>query len=305
MFTLKEGDLRKLCRLNSFTIPNDEMIFFGLRGCIPYDDSDHTFRSKHKVKVVPINHANLRCTVIQWKPGLGIALFRSSTVPHQTYIRDALTANGEGANRLMTGRYPNYKKGVHRAGSSTGHHAFRYDAKLPIRRTANDLNYGTDDRVEYETPFDNIHAAWSSGPDYDGYGSAGCQVIAGYPQCESRGNSPDNGPWRVFKENAYALKQSSFTYILLPGAYVQKVSETDSSKKLRRLRFGSNGDNVASLQQKLSRLNLYQAQIDGDFGAKTLFALLDYQTKEFGPNQDSGVVGLQTAAALGIALSTR
>ena len=40
----------------------------------------------------------------------------------------------------MTGCYPDYRKGKHKADSNTGHDAFRQDNKLPIQRTADDID---------------------------------------------------------------------------------------------------------------------------------------------------------------------
>jgi hypothetical protein len=63
----------------------------------------------------------------------------------------------------MTGYYSDYRRGKHKAGSETGHDAFRQVEGRPIRRTADDFDYDNDDRVEFSNPFDNLHAAWAWG----------------------------------------------------------------------------------------------------------------------------------------------
>jgi peptidoglycan hydrolase-like protein with peptidoglycan-binding domain len=40
--------------------------------------------------------------------------------------------------------------------------------------------------------------------------------------------------------------------------------------------------------------------IDGDFGRRTLFAVLEFQTARFGADADDGIVGPLTGAELGI-----
>ena len=153
-------------------------------------------------------------------------------------------------------------------------------------------------------PFDNLHAAWCMGVEHERYASAGCQVIVGYPQCTKRENQPDTGPWGVFKANAYKLKnQNAFVYILLNGRDAQKAALGSGKKSSVRLRFGSKGSLVEKLQQRLQKSNFYEGKIDGDFGQRTLFAVLNFQTTKFDSSSDDGIVGPVTASALDLKLS--
>jgi len=299
MFILKEEDLMRLWQINQFDIPKDQWIFFGLRGCLPVDDQDHSFSREHQLEVVSPDYVHPRCTIGQWVPGKGFAVFPGSTVPHRKHVESSIRRNGQGTNQLLTGCYKDYRKGVHKAGQSTGHQAFRQDHKLPVRRTADDVDYDADDRVEFGQPFDNLHAGWCMSVESDLYASAGCQVLVGFPQCGKRGNNPDTGPWKAFKENAYAIDQRSFHYVLLTGWEAQRVA-TSQREMSPRLRFGSQGELVHVIQQKLSARGFYEGKIDSDFGLRTLQALLDFQTAEFGPSEDDGIVGPQTASALAI-----
>ena len=282
MFTLTEEDLLKLWEINQFALPKDRWIFFGLRGCLPVDDGNHGFAKAHKVELAATDYIHPRCTLGQWQPGKGFALFPGSTVPHQKNVASAKAKSGKGTNQLMTGCFKDYRKGWHKAGKPTGHEAFRQDNKLPIRRTADDLDYDEDDRVEYMQPFDNLHAAWSQGVDHQGFASAGCQVVVGFPKCKKRGaQSDDTGPWKVFKENAYAIDQDSFFYVLLNGRDAQRIAAGGSASP--RLRFGSKGDLVELVQQALKARGFYEGRVDQDFGPRNLRALLEFQTAEFGP----------------------
>ena len=277
------------------------MVFFGLRGCLPVDEDDHEFRESHNISISDINHIRPRCTLGQWLPTEGkIALFLGSTVPHLRYVKASVDYNGQNANQLMTGFYKDYRKGVHKVGTPTAHSAFRQTEAHPIRRTADDFDYDNDDRVEFENPYDNLHAGWCMGKDHDFFASAGCQVVAGYPECPQRGEEPDAGPWKIFKENAYRLPLTSFSYILLSGHDAQKVILNGEKKMFPTLRFGSRGDLVMDLQKALQLHGYYEGNIDNDFGGRTIRAVLAFQTAKFGPNADDGVVGPLTASALGL-----
>ena len=70
-----------------------------------------------------------------------------------------------------------------------------------------------------------------------------------------------------------------------------------------RLRFGPQGGLVSEVKTTLEREQLYEGCIDGDFGERTVRAVLKYQTARFGPSADDGIVGPITASALGITWS--
>lgn len=298
-FEITDRILNRLCEVNNFSVRSGEMVFFGFRGVLPLNLEDYEFRTKQKLILADVNYRNPRCTLGQWLPEeQELAIFPGSTVPHQEYVSKSLLKGGEGANQLMTGYYRDYRKGVHKAGSPTAHDAFRQVNFHPVRRTSDDIDFDNDDRVEYENPNDNIHAGWCMGVNSTNYASAGCQVLVGYPQCQKRGNKPATGPWKVFKKNAYDISQKSFGYILLDGREVYRITSAGNSKVSARLRFGSQGELVKKLQKSLQSRSFYEGNIDGDFGERTLRAVLKFQTASFGPNADDGIVGPQTASSL-------
>lgn len=300
MFLCNSDHLAELCRLNSFTPEADDMVFFGLRGVTPVDPDDVGFRAEHSLAPADIDYIHPRCSLIQWWPSRGeFAVFAGSTVPHRKHVKTALAKSGKGANQLMTGFYRDYRKGVHKAGKPTGHKAFRQTRAHPIRRTADDFDYDSEDRVEFVNPFDNIHAGWSMGVEHDYYASAGCQVIVGYPDCEKRGSSGDAGAWKFFNRNAYELEQQAFGYVLLDGRNALRIS-TRGPANMVRLRYGSKGPLVQSVQDALAVGGFYEGNTDADFGPRMLRAVLAFQEAEFGPSADDGVVGPMTAGALGV-----
>jgi murein L,D-transpeptidase YcbB/YkuD len=296
-FIISDKSLHRICEVNGFEVRKNEMVFLGLRGMLPENPEDQKFKAEHKVQLADVNYTNPRCTLGQWLPrDKQFALFPGSTVPHIKYVRESVARNGEGANQLMTGYYADYRKGVHKPGSETGHDAFRQISYHPVRRTADDLDFDNDDRVEFQNPNDNIHAAWCMGVNATQYASAGCQVIVGYPQCQRRAQA--TGPWKDFKKNAYDLSQKSFGYFLLDGREAKRVVSAGAAKVSARLRFGSKGELVKKLQKALQGKGFYEGNIDGDFGSRTLRAVLQFQTAAFGEDADDGIVGPQTAAAL-------
>jgi N-acetylmuramoyl-L-alanine amidase len=69
----------------------------------------------------------------------------------------------------------------------------------------------------------------------------------------------------------------------------------------RLLYWGSQGDDVRTVQDKLLRWGYYDGQVDGIFGARTYRAVRRFQEKN--GIQVDGIVGPATAAALGMSTS--
>ncbi len=302
--TLKEAHLRRLCAINNFPAPDaavGNMILFGLRGCLPLMEGSQQFAEQHEVEITAVNYQNPCCTIGQWLPAeRKFALFPGSTVPHISGVRQGLARGGQGVNQLMTGYYKDYRKGIHKAGTPTGHPAFRQTEGRPIRRTADDLDFDNDDRVEVRNPFDNIHAGWSMGGSQSSFSSLGCQVVVGYPRCPRREDRPDSGPWRIFKSNAYSLTQDRFPYFLLNGGDARVVATSDAPLPAK-LRFGSQSALVGQVQEKLKAQGFYEGILDASFGERTLRSVLEFQIARFGPDADDGIVGPITASELDLA----
>lgn len=299
MFTIKEEHLWRLWEQNQFPVPTDQCVFFGLRGCLPLNEDDASFAKEHRVDIAEVNYLNPRCTLGQWMPDQGFAIFAGSTVPHQKYIAKAKDRGGQGANQLLTGYYKDYRKGVHRPGKATGHQAFRQERFLPVQRTSDDLDYDPQDRVDWSQAADNLHAAWCMSLQKE-YSSAGCQVVLGFPATPwGDPGRVDCGPWKVFQHNAYALEQDSFCYVLLNGRDVLKASQPGISLT-PRLRYGSTGRLVEQVQEKLKANSFYEGRVDGDFGYRTLSAVLKFQKAKFGPNDADGIFGPVSADGLGV-----
>ena len=57
---------------------------------------------------------------------------------------------------------------------------------------------------------------------------------------------------------------------------------------------------MRKVQTALKTAGFYEGRIDEDFGIRTLRAVMGFQVAEFGRGADDGIVGVQTASALGI-----
>ena len=299
MFKITAEQLGQLCDLNSFSVDRKAMVFFALRGCLPTNPGDHRQRKEHLLELATINYRHPRCTLIQWLPATGtLAVFPGSTVPHRSLVATARRRGGLGANELLTGFFSDYRKGWHKAGRPTGHEAWRQTGSRPIRRSTDDLDFDPDDRVEVTNPADNLHCGWCAGVESE-YSSAGCVVVVGFPTCLQRGRSPATGPWREFQESGYASKQIGFGLVLLNGRDAQRLASAGPDG-MERIRFGSSGAKARVVQTALKKREFYEGKLDGQFGPRSLRALLEFQEAEFGKGGDDGICGPQTLAALGI-----
>lgn len=299
MFKFSQAALLRFCQIYNIDLPESGILIIGFRGALPVYIEDNQFRQTQALNPKPINHTHLRCTLAQWDIKAGkIALFAGSTVPNKHSIVSARAKGGAGANQMLPGYYKQngFIKGEHYPSERTKHQAFIQAGPRPVRRSADDLDYDNLDRVEFGVQWDNNHAAW--GTD-NFFSSAGCQVIAGYPDSQI---STASGPWKTYKENLYKLPQYKFPYILAEAFDMQAVASMPDSKLSKLLRFGSTGAEVVFLQECLKKSGNYSGSFDGDFGFNTLKAVMDFQTKHFGSDQDDGIVGPKTAAALGFKL---
>lgn len=301
--------LSLLARRTCYDVPETGLVFVGFRGLLPLDVSGTPFAPSHRVRLTTADHQSIRCTIGQWRPAKGeLALFPGSTVPHVNAVQKARSARGIGANMLMLGAYA-YDRGVHKVGKPTAHRAFRQGMFFPVWRNTDDLDYDLADRLDTSGrtpdayPWDNLHCAHQDNLDRPGFSSNGCQVIAGRPSMPANGNRPETGPWKVFVENAYgkdAQGQKRFPYLLFSGTEVGMAFSRPDGPLSRSARFGSSGPWVARVQEALQTQGFSFLTADGDFGRSTLEAVMGFQAQEFGPGQADGVVGPNTAGALGI-----
>lgn len=299
-FQLSSDVLERLFVLNQFALPQGrDMAFVGLRGCVPVHPDQTTFGASREVIAVQPNYVNPMCTIVQWRRwARDLAVFPGSTVPYRAYVQEA-AGGGAAANELMTGLLSSYQKGPHPLTGDTSHPAFRQAGEWPHRRTSDDVVYEAEDPFYVATPNDNLHAAWCASVTDGSFSSRGCQVIVGKPRCTAR-PSPDLGPWKQFRDQAYAISQERFAYALLSGRDAAEAAARRVGGAPPRLRFGSRGPLVEQVQRALAARGHPVGTLDGIFGKATLQAVIAFQRVALGPAEADGIVGEKTAAKLGV-----
>ncbi len=303
--TITVGLLERAALYNSFALPDHDMVFFGIRGALPIDAGGGQFAPAHQIRFAAIDHLKMRCTIGQWdRAGGRIALFPASTVPSAGNLLNALKG-GDRANMLIPGRYV-HEKGIHKKDRPNGHRAFRQASFFPVLRTNNDTVFDRFDDIDFgggpgDFVADNIHSAFFENPEA-GFSSAGCQVVAGLPSSPRRNMAPETGSWRTFVENAYAIPQQRFVYLLFLSQELASVENSGPAPLRQVVRYGSSGGAAAAVQQALIARAGLTPPADGNFGRNSLMALTRFQESAFGAAAVDGVCGPNTAAALGVEL---
>lgn len=295
MFTLSEAALEIAFGRARLEPRREGAVLFGIRGCTPATPGSDKLATSHGLAVTTPDYLRPRCTLGYWRPGEGFAVFPGSTVPAQRSVRQKLATNGEGANQLCFGLHRGYRKGRHNSSNPRfGHRALRMEKAIPVQRTGDDLDYDADDRIEFETAYDNIHCGWVADAQTPRYSSAGCQVIVGSA-------NPETGPWKAFVGLVYGTGQIEFDYSLFSGGEMQRVGLSDAPEDLPlALRYGSSGDEVAAVQEALVAKGYPTGGVDGEFGWRTLMAVFRFQKTAMGQRVPDGIVGSQTFGALGL-----
>lgn len=89
---------------------------------------------------------------------------------------------------------------------------------------------------------------------------------------------------------------------LIGGIIIAEYKRPSVTAQSGVIAWGSRGGKVTEIQQKLKQWGYYQGAVDGVFGQKTYEAVVKFQ-KKHGLSPD-GVVGTQTANALGVRLTS-
>jgi hypothetical protein len=296
--------LKRMCDVNQFVIPEGiDIVFFGIRGAVPeHNVYDKNFKYTTEANVIlhEYNHKNFRCTLVQWLVKENkIGLFIGSTVPGIGGMEDAIEGKSS-VNMMLTGFYGDYIKGAHSPRPSTAHVAFRQNADHAVRRTKDDLTFESTDPLDYGLQHDNIHAAYTSDITKSPSASHGCQIILGIPKCERF--AANTSAWAIFVAKAYTFTaQKTVPYILFEGKDFLKYGVDLAAKTFVRLRFGSQGAVVESLQKALVEKENKDLKISKTFDLDTLKAVNSFLVKQKRFDLE-GVVGNLTATALGVVL---
>lgn len=264
--TLNAAALKKLFAIWNLPLPDSRLVLFGLRGCRPLSPAK-SWAFTVKVKSAPLDYRHLRCTVGIWdQKSSRIFIALGSTVPHQDYVlaasRKKGSMKGRGTNQMEPGLYSDLRKGEHLQGKPRGHSALRQTGYRFYRRSHHAPPITRRDPLYFSNPHDNLHCSWNLDGESPGFRSSGCLVIAGLPHCPRIPEStPNLGDWKTFHELLYGVSQKNFPFLLLPATEAGRVLK--SPRNPPRLCFGSRGEAVKQLQEKLRRKKLYPGTVNG------------------------------------------
>jgi N-acetylmuramoyl-L-alanine amidase/peptidoglycan hydrolase-like protein with peptidoglycan-binding domain len=303
VFTFTPALLERLCTWNHFDVTTgQDEVLFGLRGC--QLEGNHTptgfVASVRLTEAVP-DHQNARCVVGVWKRSTRqFSLFQGSTVPNWV-LMERYREGGEHSNLLPTGRYL-FQVGTHRAGTrGEVRGAFLEAGPIVVLRTLDNLEYEIGDTWDSGDFGDNIHPARLDGNRAAPFfSSAGCQTVPGNFR-----DGHNTGNWSDFR-TAAGLSASApanengrrFVYILLTGRDARLTASGASINALTRLRFGSSGADVSTIQITLRSQGHLRGGASGSFDPATKMAYLAWQRARNAATTD-GVVTPSDAASLG------
>ena len=303
-FELPGHLLHELFLLNGFDITaGQDEVLFGLRGCalapLGAAPSEGQFVPTVLLTEDLPDHVGFHCVIGVYRRSSGqLAVFSGSTVPNWA-LMEQQRAGGPGAqiaNLLPTGCYT-YHVGQHRA--VTG--AFILQPDVAVLRSRDNLVYEVSDAWERHSPGDNIHPGFTGRQAL--FSSAGCQTVPG------RWTQRDGhlGAWSNFRAAAGLGSDNrsgwgkKFVYCLLTGREARLMGEVTRGRDLARLRFGSQGAAVTSLQEKLTAAGLFAGSIDGRVDAGTALAFVQWQRDRDRGTAD-GIVTPAFASELGFGL---
>jgi Putative peptidoglycan binding domain len=290
-FNLNSEVVERLFAMCAFSVPDDPIVLFGLRGCLPIALSDYEESQSKALTEQRPDYVHPACTIGIWKPGSSVlSCFAGSTVPRRQYLLDA--QHGAGKANQVSFSLLQYEQGVHTSPpAGPAHRAFTQAGPFQVQRTHYDLEFSADDPFEVGQVHDNLHCARTQGVNqpYD-FSSAGCQVVLGNTAFIGDAMSKDSGAWPAFRDRAYASGQDRYAYGLFDGREALMVATRPSGGVPMKLRFGSSGEVVRELQQRLHVIG------ETGFGEKTAIAVGKYQADQ-GLRPDR-VVGTDTAALM-------
>ncbi len=286
-FEFTGADLELIIRENRFEPTREEdRILFGLRGAMLVGGGSASGASL-RLRLTRPDHREFRCVIGVYDTNTKqLSGFIGSTVPWYGYVHDYFQ-RGRGdprTNLLPSGCYPYFvgPHGKHQIPGclrlGTGHDKEQQE-RVAVLRTVYDVRYDTSDIFDSSIPHDNLHPSFN----LRAFRSRGCQTVRG------GFDAGHTGEWAQFR-NAAGLGSRGdngkrFDYILVTGVEASIASKLRRSgaagnssvvlERLTRLRHGSRGELVSSLQRKLS------LKPTGVFGAQETKALTSLQRKKF------------------------
>jgi peptidoglycan hydrolase-like protein with peptidoglycan-binding domain len=288
-FQLEAEDIETLIRANRFQPEGfNNVIALAFRGADLASGFEVENEARISLRELRPDHRNFHCVLgFYRRTERRLTLFTGSTVPCPYYIQQYYNrVNGlpyqtaVGCNLLPPACYV-FRVARHRdirpALRATEPRTGNTDATVTVLRTENDLSFGTQDRWDISTPYDNVHCSYfiNLSPRYNAFfSSAGCLTV--------RGRQDPSHQWEKYQAVLNSIGSGRrIDLILLTGrecAIAAKLRQAgllgDQAvmfRELVRLRVGSTGEEVNRLQRRLG------FQGSGYFGASTKERLTAFQ----------------------------
>lgn len=314
-FTLDAAVLEALVRRNRF-VPLPGLLVFALRGARIEGAEAREDVSEVILSDIRPDHRDFRCVmgVLNRQTGR-IWAYRASTVPNAKAVLGCFNLAQAGAslsgNILPTGCYT-YTVGTHKAGHPTREirgvlrlsRTATGASEVVVLRSVTDTVYDRRDLWDLCAPADNIHP----GRMTSGFSSEGCLTFPGNYRMADRSHS---GLWAAFRQalglgvvSTAAEDGRQFSCVLLTGldaaiasrlrAAGQLDDDAATGPALERLRFGSQGAEVARLQGLLG----LAPDASQKLGPVTRQALIKAQQARLG--WADGIWSAEMEAAMGL-----
>jgi hypothetical protein len=282
--TLDSPTLERLFALWNIPLSRTELVLFALRGAVLRPGAQAATKgwaTKATLDLVAPDYIHMRCTIGIWnRETKQLFVAPGSTVPHRDNVIKAAARKGimkgRGTNQLEPGYYTDLAKGEHLQGKPQGHAALRQTGFRFYRRAhlaknphgKRDTLYTEKDPLFFGNPYDNLHCAWNPDAKTEGFRSAGCVVVSGWPHSPRLPDAePNSGSWKIFHDLIYASPQKKFPLLLLPAA--DAADSLTRQKPGTHLVYGSQGEAVKTLQKKLASKGLFGGKVTGLLGAST------------------------------------
>ena len=286
-FILSGDVLDRLIAQNKFVPFEDhQVVAFALRGAML--DNSHAAEDVEEVEILNIrpDHMNFRCLIgFYFLQRRKISVFSGSTVPCRKAIFNFVNG-GDSCNMLPNGLYSYYiwrhkqiTPALRLAESNKGNTPNQIQAHLEsaqwvtVLRSKNDTIFGTKDKWDRSKPLDNVHCSYylSYNPDLgSSFSSWGCLTV--------RGKKTPSDQWQGFQSRLRNIGSTKRVDLMLltgkdAALAALGIDHPDilQDENMVRLRVGSQGPEVATLQRKLGLTET------GSFDASTREKLTDFQ----------------------------
>lgn len=271
------------CDFNINIDKNNTITFIGIRGA--KIKGNRTGPEIEFVFVKP-DFNQYGCTILQYRSNGIFVAYDATTLPGVYWVNNPM--DSKGAARLLPGKH-SFIRGLHK-----GKPAFIQNGLFPVLRDSDqDLGFDwNDDYLDIGNFGIDLHAGGSA---TIGKWSAGCQIIKTDKGYSDVWSSPT---WKEFYAYATEVPNTIYNYILIPNTHLMTISTIPDLKvditSTTRLQWGSTGDRVLKVQNKLKELKYNVGMLDGNFGPATLKAVISFQLRNMGAAKTTGMVGLST-----------